>query len=137
MSGKRSSTRRPTSPAPADSSDRRARSLLALTLIPLIVGLVLIFTALVGLTLWGSWAAQAVAGGLLVLASFAASNALQKQWLLAAGWLLVGAGIGLGFSLVQTWATVAAFLMGGLGLYLLLNEFIKRGWERQRRARKK
>lgn len=111
--------------------------MLALTLLPLVFGLVLIFTALAGLTLWGSGAAQAAVGGLLVLASFAASNALQKQWALAAGWLLLGVAVGLGFSLSQTWARVLTFLLGGLGLYLLLSEFIKRGWERQRRARKK
>lgn len=137
MPSKRSSTRRSAFSTPAEASARRTRSLLALTLLPLVFGLILLFTALVGLTPWGSWTVQAAAGGLFVLASFAASNALQKQWALAAGWLLVGAAIGFGFSLAHTWARLAAFLLGGLGLYLLLSEFIKRGWERQRRTGKK
>ena len=137
MPSKRPSPRRPTSPAPADSADRRARSLLALTLFPLVLGLVLISAALVGISLWDAWVTQAMVGGLFVLVSFAASNALQKKWNLAAGWLLVGAAAGFGFSLAQTWATVVAFVLGGVGLYLLLTEFIKRGWERQRRSRKK
>ncbi|MEW5959999.1 MAG: hypothetical protein AB1801_19940 [Chloroflexota bacterium] len=107
------------------------RLLLLLPLTPLVAGLLLIFGAIFGPVIWISPEAQTLLGGLGVLGSFAAFNAIQNQWDLAIGWLLLGVGLWLGLSWPELWIQVLAFVCGGLGLYFLSKEFLRRFRQQQ------
>ena len=113
------------------------KQLLPATLTLLAAGLLLVFGAVFEITVWVSPPTQALAGGMLMLISFAASNALQKQWNLAAGWLLLGAAILLWFSWPQVWGRGLAYVLGGGGLFFLSKEFMDRFRQQQRRIAKK
>jgi hypothetical protein len=113
------------------------KQLLPATLTLLAAGLLLIFGAVFEITVWVSPPTQALTGGMLMLTSFAASNALQKQWNLAAGWLLLGVAIVLWFSWPQVWGQALAYALGGAGLFFLSKEFMNRFWQQQRRISKK
>jgi hypothetical protein len=100
--------------------------------------LLLIFGSVADMIVWISPPAQALLGGLLVLGSFVAFNALQKQWTLAVGWLLLGVGLWL----LLTWWTelsirVLAYVLGGLGLFFLGKEFMHRFQQQQEHQAKK
>lgn len=137
MANKRFSTPRRVSASKEQARPLLERWLLVLTLVPLAAGVIVILSGLAGILFFASRTAHIVWGGLGILLSFALSNAVQKQWSLAAGWLLLALAIGLIFSRSESWLQVPAFLLGGVALYLLLSEMVTRGWERQARAKKK
>ena len=113
------------------------RLLILLPLTPLITGLLLIIGAGFDLVIWISPAAQDLLGGLFVLGSFAAFNAIQQQWELAAGWLLLGVGLWLGLTWFETWTWVLALVLAGLGVYFLSSQFLHRFREQQERQAKR
>ncbi|MGE5250391.1 MAG: hypothetical protein ACM3QS_09285 [Bacteroidota bacterium] len=99
--------------------------LLTLTLVPLVVGLLLI----------GAWAldylvledaqSQLIVGVLFFLLSFAASNALQRRWRLAAGWSLLICSDLVLLAWLNLWAQIAALIFGLVGLGLIVVEFFR------------
>jgi hypothetical protein len=100
--------------------------LLLLALVPLVVGLLLILTALTGAVVWGTSWEQAVIGGFYILFSFVASNALQKQWTLVIGWLLLGVAAWLGINWPEVVARIIAAPLAGLSVALISREFLRR-----------
>jgi hypothetical protein len=113
------------------------RLLLLLPLTPLIAGILLILGSTFDITVRISPLAQTLLGGLFVLGSFAAFNAIQKQWDLAAGWLLLGTGVWLGLTWFEMWTRVLALLLAGLGVYFLSKEFLRRFRQQQERQAKR
>jgi hypothetical protein len=117
--------KRPTQSKP-DQARRAAAGknrLLTLTLVPLIVGILLIGAWALDLTVLANNESQLLSGILFCLLSFALSNALQRRWWLAAGWgLLVLSDLILLISLAL-WAQVAAIVVGLLALAFLIVEF--------------
>ncbi len=139
MSPKRSkkAQRSTKSSSSSNKPDTIWRRILVLLPLPLLAaGLLLIFGAVFDLIVWFSPSAQALLGGVFVLASFVAFNALQKQWTLAAGWLLLGMAIWLWFALTDTWLRVLTYFLGGGGLFLLAKEFTRRFQEEQQAKKK-
>jgi hypothetical protein len=106
------------------------RSLLALTLVPLVAGVLLLAAWAFNITVWGSPQAQLVVSGLFIFFSFAASNALQKKWFLACGWALLMVGDWLLWTFTTTSLQITSFIVGGLGLIILGFEYFRRIGER-------
>jgi hypothetical protein len=102
------------------------RILLALSLVPLLFGLILIGAWLLDWDLLGSLENQIVVGTLFVLFSFAASNLLQSKWMLAAGWVLLMAADWLVLTTRLTWVQIAALVLGILGAILVGFEYFRR-----------
>jgi hypothetical protein len=97
--------------------------LLTLTLIPAIIGLLLIGAWILDILIFEDAQSQVIVGILFMLLGFTASNALQRHWRLAAGWgLLVIADL-----VVLLWldvrAQIVAIALGLVGLILLAIEF--------------
>lgn len=99
---------------------------LVLALVPLLVGILLILTALTGALVRPTAWEQAIIGSLYILASFVLSNVLQKQWKLMLGWLLLGAAIWLGLNWAETGVRILAAAMAGGGIALIFREFLRR-----------
>lgn len=117
--------RRLPSERPALASSLR-RVLLVLALAPLILGILLIVTALAGVVMWRSPGEQVAVGCLYVLFSFAASNALQKQWRLAFGWVLFGLALGLAVFGSSVGARAAAAALAGVSAAIVARQFMRR-----------
>lgn len=99
--------------------------LLTLTLVPLVIGVLLIGAWVLDILVLDDFQSQITVGVLFFLLSFAASNALQKKWRLAAGWgLLMCADLVL-MGWLEVWAQVTALGVGLIGLILLLIEFYR------------
>jgi hypothetical protein len=98
---------------------------LTLTLVPLIVGVLLIGAWALDLRIISDPQAQVVVGVLFFLLSFAASNALMRRWRLAVGWgLLMVADLAV-LGWLQLWAQIIAIVLALVGLGFLLVEFYK------------
>ncbi len=125
MARKHTSARRTAADAP--QAPRWRQVLLLLTIVPMAVGVVLFVAAWADWVFLGSQMGQTVAGALIALLGFAAANALQAHWLLAAGWAGLGIGVWLlvGHSDVpwMFWAGAAA---GAGALVCLGLEFVRR-----------
>ncbi len=132
---KRASKKDQSSPQEAPQAGWR-KWLLVFTTAPLALGLLFIAVTLLDIVVWGSLELQAVVGIFCVLASFVASNALQKQWSLAGGWLLLGVAIWLWLNWGGAWVRGLSYGVGGLGLFLLSREFMQRFLEQQSKAKK-
>lgn len=108
--------------------------LLTLTLVPLVIGILLIGAWALDFSVLADNESQLTLGILFCLLSFALSNVLQRRWWLAAGWaLLVFSDLILLISLA-VWAQVAAIAVGLLGLAFLVVEFYRQ--YRQNRVEK-
>jgi hypothetical protein len=110
--------------------------LLTLTLVPLIIGVLLI----------GAWAldililegqSQIIVGILFFLLSFAASNALQKRWRLAAGWTLLMCADLVILAWLDVRAQIVAAGFGLIGLVFLAVEFYQQYQQGKAREVKK
>lgn len=106
---------------------------LALTLVPLVIGGLMILAWALDLNLFEQPQTQIYLGLLFILLGFSASNALQKRWLLLAAWLLLAVADFILLAWVNLYAQILGFLVGGLGIVLLLYEFFRR-FQEQRRA---
>jgi len=113
---------------PVNSSQKQTwrEILLVLAFVPLVVGGLLLLTAFTGLVVWDSAEHQVVMAGLYILVSFVASNAIQKQWLLASGWFLLGVALWLFESNPEIVVRIAAAAIVGLSIALLAREFLRR-----------
>jgi hypothetical protein len=99
--------------------------LLTLTLVPAVIGLLLIGAWILDILIFEDAQSQVTVGILFLLLGFAASNLLQKRWRLAAGWgLLVIADL-----VVLLWLDVRAQMVaigfGLMGLIVLAIEFYR------------
>lgn len=104
----------------------RQRWLLLLAMVPLGVGLLLIINAFTGAVVWDTPRKQVIMGGLYILFSFMASNAIQKQWMLAAGWTLLGLAVWLGLNRQEPLMKIIAAAFLGISVALLVREFLRR-----------
>jgi hypothetical protein len=100
--------------------------LLLLAMVPLAVGVLLIISAFTDAVVWGTPRKQVIMGGLYILFSFVASNAIQKQWNLAAGWTLLGLAIWLGLNHQETVVKIIAAAFLGISVSLLMRELLRR-----------
>jgi hypothetical protein len=111
------------------SDNRKApwrRLLLLLALVPLGVGVLLIISAFTGIVVWGGPREQVIMGGFYVLFSFVASNAIQKEWVLAGGWTLLGLAAWLALSRQETGSKIIAAAFLGIGVAALSRELLRR-----------
>ena len=110
--------------------------LLALTLVPLVGGVVLIIGALSDIIVWSSRADQIAMGCFYILFSFVASNAVQKQWNLAGGWTLIGIAAWVVLNSSDVLLRVVAAALAGIGMALVSREFLKRAGRRPAKSKK-
>ena len=101
------------------------RVLLALTLAPLILGVVLIGAWSLDITLIGELESQIWVGLFLILVSFTLSNLLQKKWDLFAGWLLLTIADYLLLKLVDLRVQILALALAAIGMGLLIVGFYR------------
>jgi hypothetical protein len=103
-----------------------AQSLGLLVLVPLVVGGLLVLTALNDVVIWNNRGEQVRVGCYYILLSFVLANALQRQWKLVCGWILVAGAIWVPTQWMSTWPRVIAAALGGAGVALLVREFLVR-----------
>jgi len=111
------------------SDDRKVlwrRLLLLVTLVPLGVGVLLIISAFTGIVVWGAPREQVIMGGFYVLFSFVASNAVQKEWVLAGAWTLLGLAAWLVLNRPETETKIIAAALLGIGVAALSRELLRR-----------
>lgn len=99
--------------------------LLALTLAPLILGVVLIGAWSLDITLIGALESQIWVGLFLILFSFTLSNLLQKKWSLFAGWGLLTAADFLLLRWVDLRVQIFALALAAIGMGFLILEFYR------------
>ena len=97
--------------------------LLSLTLVPLVIGLILVGAWVLDLEILGDPQSQVIVGIFFFLVSFAASNALQKRWMLAGGWGLLAVADLVTLAWLNLAAQVIALGLGLVGVILLGIEF--------------
>ena len=100
--------------------------LLALTLLPLVSGVLLLGAWALDITLVGTLDSQIWLGALLILCSFALSNLVQKNWMLFAGWTLLVAADVLLLMIINFQVQMIAFGIAAVGIILLSTEFYRR-----------
>jgi hypothetical protein len=96
---------------------------LALTLVPLVIGLILIGAWVLDLEILDTPQSQVTVGIFFFLVSFVASNALQKRWRLAAGWGALAVADLVTLAWLNLAAQVLALSVGLIGVILLGIEF--------------
>ncbi|MGB8980881.1 MAG: hypothetical protein WCC12_03315 [Anaerolineales bacterium] len=97
--------------------------LLALTLVPPIIGLLLIAAWVLDIPIFDDPQSQVTVAVLFLLLGFALSNVVQKRWRLAAGWGLLMLADLVILVWLEVWAQAAAIGLGLLGLFFLGIEF--------------
>lgn len=107
--------------------------LLTLTLVPMVIGILMIGAWALDIELWEDPQAQVIIGLLFILVSFAVSNGLQKKWRLAAGWSILA----ISDAILLLWLNVAvqiiALVLAVVGLIIIISEFINQ-WKKNKRA---
>lgn len=98
---------------------------LALTLVPLVAGIVFIILWAIDVYLWPDPLAQALIGVLFILFSFAANNALQRKWIAAGGWGLLSLADLLLLTTLDLRLQIPAIVAGFAGAGLLLFEVVR------------
>jgi len=124
-------------PIPRRPQGSWTRLLLALTLVPLVVGVLLIGAWVLDITIFDDPQAQSLIGLLFILFSFAGSNALQKKRDLAIGWALLTVSDLVLLLWVELWAQIAAFIFALVGLGFLAVVFYRSWKAEQSKAGKK
>ena len=109
------------------------QQLLLLTVVPMVAGLFLFISSWAGWVVVGTAEEQAVIGALVMLLGFAASNAVQKTWTLAAGWVLLGVAIWLMVTPPSPALRYLGMTFGVGGIVLILVEFTRRYQAREDR----
>lgn len=112
-------------PGPEKKSSPGRNILLTLTLVPLVIGVLLIGAWALDISVLEDEQSQITIGILFFLLSFAASNALQNRWRLAAGWGLLMCADLVILIWLELWAQVVALGFGLLGLIFLAVEFYR------------
>ena len=121
MAKKSTSKGKKTSPTKKSSPGRNV--LLSLTLVPLVIGLILVGAWALDLEILGDPQSQVIVGVFFFLVSFAASNALQKRWRLAGGWGLLAVADLVTLAWLNLASQVIALGLGLVGVILLGIEF--------------
>lgn len=99
--------------------------LLMLTLVPLVIGMILIAAWVLDIAIFDEPQMHVTVGILFFLLSFAASNILQKRWRLATGWGLLACANLIILAWLHVWTQSIAMLVGLVGLVLLGIEFYR------------
>lgn len=121
---------------PSQRSSPGRNLLLMLTLVPLVIGILLILAWLLDMSIFEKPELHVTVGILFFLLSFTLSNVIQKRWMLAAGWgLLMCADIIL-LIWLQVWAQAAAIVVGLVGVVFLGREFYRQYQNQQQKGRK-
>jgi hypothetical protein len=120
-------TKKPTSKNKQVTSKRKSTPggniLLTLTLVPLVIGILLIGAWVLDIAIFDEPQLHITVGILFILFGFVASNALQKRWKLAAGWGLLMCADLVILAWLAVWAQVVAIGFGLVGLVFLSIEF--------------
>ena len=98
---------------------------LSLTLVPLVIGIILIGAWVLDITIFNDPQAQITVGIFFFLLTFTTSNAIQKRWRLAAGWGLLAVADLVTLAWLNVTAQVLAVIVGLIGLTLLGIEFYR------------
>ncbi|MFZ5910168.1 MAG: hypothetical protein ACOYYU_09160 [Chloroflexota bacterium] len=96
---------------------------LSLTLVPLVIGMILIGAWVLDIELLDDLQSQVIAGVFFFLLAFTASNAIQKRWRLASGWGLLAVADIVTLAWLNLAAQVVALSAGVVGVVLLGIEF--------------
>jgi tellurite resistance protein TehA-like permease len=112
------------------------RLFLALTLVPMVLGVLLIGAWALDMEIFEDPQSQTLVGILFILFSFAASNGLQKKRDLAIGWSLLTVADLILLFWVELWAQILALISGVVGLGFLLVVFYRRWKEEQAKTKK-
>lgn len=99
--------------------------LLSLTLVPLIIGVILIGAWVLDLEFLENPQSQVTVGIFFFLLAFTMSNAIQKRWQLAAGWGLLAVADIVTLAWLNVAAQIIALSVGLIGIVLLGIEFYK------------
>jgi hypothetical protein len=99
--------------------------LLSLTLVPLVIGVILIGAWVLDLELLENPQSQVTVGIFFFLLAFTMSNAIQKRWQLAAGWGLLAIADIVTLAWLNVAAQIIALSVGLVGIVLLGIEFYK------------
>ena len=113
------------------------RLFLALTLVPMVLGILLIGAWALDFEIFDDPQTQTLVGILFILFSFAASNALQKKRDLAIGWFLLTIADMVLLLWVNLWAQILAIISGVVGLGFLVFVFYKAWKEEQAKTKQK
>ncbi len=98
---------------------------LALTLVPLVIGIILIGAWVLDLEILDNPQSQITVGIFFFLLSFTASNVIQKRWRLAIGWALLAIADIVTLAWLNVVAQGLALILGLVGAILLGIEFYK------------
>lgn len=96
---------------------------LSLTLVPLVVGMILIGAWVLDIELLDDLQSQVIVGVFFFLLAFTASNVVQKRWRLASGWGLLAVADIVTLAWLNLAAQIAALAAGVVGVALLGIEF--------------
>ena len=98
---------------------------LSLTLVPLVIGIILIGAWVLDIAIFNDPQSQMIVGIFFFLLAFTATNAVQKQWRLATGWGLLAVADIVTLAWLNLAAQIIAIIIGLIGLALLGIEFYK------------
>jgi low temperature requirement protein LtrA len=112
-------------PASKKATSPGKNVLLALTLVPLVIGIILIGAWVLDLELLENPQSQVTVGIFFFLLTFTASNAIQNRWRLAAGWGLLAVADLITLAWLNLAAQIVAISAGLVGLGMLGIEFYK------------
>ena len=107
--------------------------LLTLTLVPLVIGILMIGAWALDIELWEDAQAQVIIGLLFILISFAVSNALQKKWRLAAGWSVLAISDAILLLWLNVTVQIIALILAAVGLVIIISEFISQ-WKKNKKS---
>lgn len=120
----------------ASKSKNSNNILLSLTLVPMVIGGLLIGAWAIDIYIFDAPETQTLTGMLFILFSFAASNILQKKKNLAIGWSLLTVADVVLLLWVELWAQIVAIIAGVVGAGFILYVFYLR-WQEERNKAKK
>ena len=135
MAKKSTSKNKKTIPTKKSSPGRNV--FLALTLVPLVIGLILIGAWVLDLEVLDTPQSQVIVGIFFFLLSFATSNALQQRWRLAAGWGALAVADLVTLAWLNLVAQIGALLIGLIGAILLGIEFYNQYQQNKANSAKK
>jgi len=104
---------------------------LTLTLVPFIIGVILIGAWVLDLELLENPQSQITVGVFFFLLAFTTSNAIQKRWQLAAAWGLLALADIVTLAWLNLAAQIVAIGLGVVGVFLLGREFYKQYQQRK------
>jgi hypothetical protein len=96
---------------------------LSLTLVPLVIGMILVGAWVLDIELLDDLQSQVIVGVFFFLLAFTASNAIQRRWRLAAGWGLLAVADIVTLGWLNLAAQIVAIGAGLIGAALLGGEF--------------